>query len=983
MEYKARFLGVPELFVDGVKAPFPFLKARILALLLVEEGTMSRDRACSLLWGDKSPEAGRRNLSNALSCVRGVLPLLSDSRDVLSLAPDVRIEKDLDLLDRVGSLEWERLVPLFEPFMDLADVEEWPAFSDWLLPKREAYRALLADRLRQRLRRDLTHDMSGRMEEAVRCCEKIAELEPYDEKIHGELVRLYIRLGRKVDAVRTARSFASRVEGELGQRSELLSSDLLLKRRTIPAPLMAFKAATAENPLERSGEILKMLDFFCSAGEKGRSSCGFVWGEEGIGKGAFVQEIVSRLSANGWKCCSVRFTQEERTRPMVPFVQMFRKRDQKLFSDEKNVFFTELACARLAELVYEEAASRPGEAPRLFVLENIQWMDEASWMILEMFLWNHALPRHVLVSGYGEARSLFMARTSLENEPFAVCEIPLERFSPEQTERICRLLRPERQWSREEVREVYDKTEGNPFFIRSLLCPPQEERSEQSLVPSKNPFASRIELLDPEERAFLEALAISPGPVSMLESAEALNLPPLRISELHDRVRIHGFLREKNEENGDVSYYFTHSKIREALLERMSESLRVALHRRNVEVLRGRNPSLLYRNRPIFARLVLHSREAGLGEEELFWRLGELKLHFQAVHEVFPALSDADLARHIPKAEDYVWTRQALEETRQLIDRIVRRSGRSPATLRAERDWSILKGGYLWWNGDYEGAWQILEEGLRMALRTEEDEAVAAAYGQLCYLAIQTDDGARLLPWARNLYRLALNRHLELWAGASLRFIAIGNILQGERTHVERLLQMSMRVFEKLEETGPSYTVSLIAAEHFRGDLQLAQGDAAAALRHYECCVDMGEGLGLYPGLGLSFSKAAYCALLQDNLVGARAFLERMFKLEDLLYAERRNALQGGGFAFSLMALLDALRGDWEAGGRRFELAEGLVEEQRRPLWAGILDWAKSELLRRVPDVPEGFRRRYLGEGRRRYERRWAELRSRIGWHNS
>ena len=982
MRYEARFLGVPELLGDGETVAFPFLKARILALILIEERRVSRDKLCSLLWGNKTLEAARRNLSNALSCVRGVFPLFSENRDILSLPPEVRIVKDLDDLDRLVALPWPRVEGLFRPFMDLAELEDWDSFDEWLLPKRESYRALLTRMLQERVRCDLARPEPSALEDAVLCQERIAELQPYDETVHGALVRLYIKAGRKVDAVRTARSFAGRIERELGIRSDLSVSHLLLKRRKTSRPDAASPLSPTENPLERTQETLQMLDFFCSHGETGRSSCGFLWGEEGIGKGSFIQDILSHLSRHGWDCRSVRFSQEERNRPMVPFIQMLRKRDPRLLEEEKNLPFTDLVCSQVAERVYQEVATKPGEAPKLFVLENVQWMDEASWMIVETILWDHSCPRHILVSGYGEARGTFLARTSCAEEPFATCEIVLERFAPPQTAQICRHLRPDKEWTESETRRVYDQTEGNPFFIRELLCPPPRKPEESTaLRRSKNPFADRVELLPQEERSFLEVLALCPGPVSLSQAAAILGLSPLDVARIYDRIRLYGFLREKNEGNGDVSYYFTHLKIREALVDRMSESLRVALHLRNLEILqRGGPPSPLYRNRQTYRQLAWHAGKANLSEEELRWRMGELQLHFQAAHEVFPALSDPDLSRHIPAAEDFPWTQSALEETRTLLDRLVRERGQSSELLRRERDWTILKGGHLWWSGDYEGSAQLLTEGLRLALRSREGDAVAAATGQLCYLAIQRDDGDRLLFWARRLYRLAAAERRNPWLGTALRFLAIAHILKGCTEPVNRLLQMSSRYFEKQEEIGPSYTVSLIAAEHFRGDLELAGGRAAEALGHYVNCIRMGECLSLYPGLGLSRAKAAFCALLLDDAAEARAFLNRMLKPQTLCCPDRRNALQGGGFAFSLMGLLEALENRWEASAPCFDAAQELAGRKGRPTWTAILCWSKGELLRQKGDIPREFRERYLPESQEWYEGRSAKLRDQIGW---
>ena len=124
MKYKARLLGRPELFVDGTPYIFTFKKAQILALMLVEERSMSKDKICEYLWSDKTIEKARRNLSNAVSCIKKVLPV-NIAGGVISIGDNVKIERDVDLIARIDSLGWSEISELCSPFMDSADVDDW------------------------------------------------------------------------------------------------------------------------------------------------------------------------------------------------------------------------------------------------------------------------------------------------------------------------------------------------------------------------------------------------------------------------------------------------------------------------------------------------------------------------------------------------------------------------------------------------------------------------------------------------------------------------------------------------------------------------------------------------------------------------------------------------------------------------------------------------------------------------------------------
>ena len=159
-----------------------------------------------------------------------------------------------------------------------------------------------------------------------------------------------------------------------------------------------------------------------------------------------------------------------------------------------------------------------------------------------------------------------MLRTALADEPFEKFEVTLRRFNLQETGRICHEMAPGEDWTDERIHDVYMQTEGNPYFIRELL----KYKSDGMIgdgSPYKNAYVSMIELLDDDERLFLEAIAVCPECASMKEIAQVLAMSPLRVSKLYNDLRLHGFLREQEADEGDVLYYFTHTKIREALLE--------------------------------------------------------------------------------------------------------------------------------------------------------------------------------------------------------------------------------------------------------------------------------------------------------------------------------------------------------------------------------------------------------------------------------
>lgn len=979
MKHKACLLGVPELFVDGAKVLFPFLKAKLLTFMLIEEKNIRRDKLCEYLWPDKETEKGRRNLSNALSYVRTVIPVQMNNREVVSIKPSLHIARDTDLLSSLDRLSLNEMIKINGIFMDLPEAEDLESFCCWLFPKRQHYHELFVDGLRKRANAFLESHTDDSCEKALECYELLAEREPYNEKIHGELVRLYIKTGQKVKAVDAAHAFSKRIENDLGICTDLSDISSIVNKKS---PVLDKQPKSSDDtPLSRSSEILKMLGFMIKTESSGKSSCGLVWGENGIGKTEFIDELVSCLNQRGWESHYVRCTQEEKERPMVPFIQMLQRQKCSLPQSEDISSLSELNYSRLAELVrMNVAASAEESKKKLLVVENIHWMDDASWMILETIMWDYSSPLHLIISGFEEIRPTFMLRTSFETEPFEKFEIALRRFDLEETGQICRAMAPDSTWTEKDIRNVYLQTEGNPFFIRQLLNAGLPVKDGKGII-SNNPFVSVIEFSGKDERLFLEALAVEPDHASMLNISKVLDISPLQLSKICENIKNNALVKEKNNDEGDVIYYFTHVKIREALLANMSATRKQALHLKNIEVLEAGISPYQYRKREIYSLLCFHSHEAGLEEKELYWRVMELKQHFKAAHEVFPTLADHDLMKYVPTLEDLDYTQTALEEAGRLMDRIVRVSGRKPEMMRIERDLLILRGAMLWWSGKYEDAEGALREGLEKAIKIGETEPVVEACVQICYLAIQNDDERRLSAFANRVYLLSIKDHLHKWMGVALRFKGISAILKGEFGIAFKVLQMSTLLFEKLEEEGDSYTVCIVAAEHFRGDACLAEGKTREALSYYLTCISIGESIGIYRGLGLSLAKAAFCNILNGKYDDAEKLLQRMEKLYAITHTEKSGGLQGGGIGYSLMGLLSAMKGEWDDAVCYYSLAQKFVSETGRPTWETFLYWSKLSLYS-IENIPEDVSKKLFKKSPEWYRENLNEMKKKIGWKN-
>ena len=272
-----------------------------------------------------------------------------------------------------------------------------------------------------------------------------------------------------------------------------------------------------------------------------------------------------------------------------------------------------------------------------------------------------------------------------------------------------------------------------------------------------------------------------------------------------------------------------------------------------------------------------------------------------------------------------------------------------------------------------------MKEALRKEMREGSPIGQINVCEQLCYIGIQTDNPEVLHVFALRMYRLALSSHFHPEAGMAARFLALCHIMSGNVRAAQRLLQQSIRFFEQMEEQGEVYTLSIVAATHYQGDICIVEGSWEGALTCYLRCIGIVESHGFYRGLGLSLAKASYCYIRLKKYEEAEKFLKRTDSFYQTICSEWSGSVQGGGIAYSLYALIASRNGNWQRAAERLALSESLCKQMNKPLWRAILLWVKGEMLQ-GQDIPTDFIERYLHKGRSAYHAEAQLIFAKLGW---
>ena len=102
-----KLLGSPEIRMDGQAVKLPFRQAEAMVYYLAVSGSVSKDRLCDLLWGDRYPEdKAKSSLRNAICVVRNRLGrdvLMEPTRQHIALNPDCGVQVDAAVYLRPGT----------------------------------------------------------------------------------------------------------------------------------------------------------------------------------------------------------------------------------------------------------------------------------------------------------------------------------------------------------------------------------------------------------------------------------------------------------------------------------------------------------------------------------------------------------------------------------------------------------------------------------------------------------------------------------------------------------------------------------------------------------------------------------------------------------------------------------------------------------------------------------------------------------------
>ncbi len=404
-----------------------------------------------------------------------------------------------------------------------------------------------------------------------------------------------------------------------------------------------------EQPAEDFGRVrssfvgrraqLTLLSERLAEARAGRAQVVWVAGEPGAGKSALMDQLMRRARASGFGVVMGRCYESPGAPPFWPWQQVFNELTEGLSSAELQRIVGE-AAADLAALLPGLAAARPtpereaysdrdrfrlfrGAArllrerarhePLLLILDDIHCADTPSLVLWRELARQLRAARIALVVTYRHtevdaAHPVATICAELARDVDG-CRIDLPGLRAEEIEILVERIRPDDD-SLPLSEALFERTEGNPFFVLQLLEALRDrpeltsaELARLCPVGVRDAIQLRLQKLGPDVTRVLRIAAVMGRRFAwrIVEDVSGAPVgPALEVAMRHALVR--------EVPGGSGIHEFSHMLFRDTLYEQISIHAGIALHRAIAETLVARHGA---EPTPHLAALAYHFLEAG------------------------------------------------------------------------------------------------------------------------------------------------------------------------------------------------------------------------------------------------------------------------------------------------------------------------------------------------------------------------------------
>lgn len=618
-----RLMGTPEVSAGGMPLALNQGKSRALLFYLAATGqSHTRDHLATLLWSESGQSEAYHSLRSSLYHLRKALQAVQAEEILISAGDLLRLDT---ASCRCDVIEFDRLLTVGDEtslaqavalrkgsLLQGFSIPDTPAFDDWVRMENTRINQTSLEAFTRLA--DLAEEREA-WTVAVGHAKQMLQIDSLSETVQQRLIKLYLKQGEIVLALRQYRQFQNQLSQELGIAPSLetraLYEEVLRRQRSMATSVTAHHPARPSTLLPFVGrdDLIHELSKIREDVEAGRGATILIQGEGGIGKSRLIHEFAARLisGAQPWMvlqgACSP-FDDLLSHGPIMEALQNGSAEDLNELLTESNTSVPD-ARGRFFWRVLQTIRSLSQSAPLILLIEDLQWANSSTLNLfgfLSMRL--HHLP--VILIGTVQHADAVPALQRLITLGRRRGELRLLSLTPLTQKAIADLLGASdvNAGAVETLAEWLNaKSAGNPFLLSEILAQLRAEkilkttgvgwllettqwlrwRTSFSLPETTHDLVGwRLATLPVEARNLLDLLAVAsqPIPESVLRNLHGVwnDSFPALVDDLSGR----GLITELRD---PAALALPHHLLRETLLHRLSNLRRRTIHRQLAEAM--------------------------------------------------------------------------------------------------------------------------------------------------------------------------------------------------------------------------------------------------------------------------------------------------------------------------------------------------------------------------------------------------------------